>query len=125
MKKRRLLLIILSSIVTLWVLIFIFPRQHNFSDTNPLRVTDGVPMLIAHGGGNQEFPDNTLEAFYNAYSVDPNVMMETDVSITKDGVIILSHDTTLDRKTSLTNAVISEIEYSYLVEEEIDFAYQN
>ena len=42
--------------------------------------------------------DNTLEAFYNAYSVDPNFMIETDVSITKDELIILSHDITLDRK---------------------------
>lgn len=125
MKKRRVLLIILSSVITLWVLIFIFPRQHNFTDTNPLRVTDGVPMLIAHGGGNQEFPDNTLEAFYNAYSVDPNVMMETDVSITKDGVIILSHDTTLDRKTTLIHTNISDMNYSDLVEEEIDFSYHN
>lgn len=125
MKKRRLLLIILSSVVTLWVLIFIFPRQHNFTDINPMRVTDGTPLLIAHGGGNQEFPDNTLEAFYNAYSVDPNVMMETDVSITKDGVIILSHDTTLDRKTALINATISNVNYSYLVEEEVDFSYHN
>lgn len=125
MKKRRLLLIVLGSVLTLWLLVFIFPRQHNFSDTNPLRVMNGAPMLIAHGGGNQEFPDNTLEAFYNAYAVDPNVMMETDVSMTKDGVIILSHDTTLDRKTSLVNASISDITYTYLVEEEIDFSYHN
>jgi glycerophosphoryl diester phosphodiesterase len=58
---------------------------------NPLRVNRGdTPLLIAHGGGNQEFPDNTLEAYYHAYSIDPRVMLETDVNITKDGVIILS-----------------------------------
>ena len=83
-----------------------------------------MPILIAHGGGNKEFPDNTLEAFYNAYSVDPNVMMETDVSITKDGVIILSHDTTLDRKTNVTG-YFADWNYTDLIEQRVDFGYTN
>jgi glycerophosphoryl diester phosphodiesterase len=81
--------------------------------------------MIAHGGGNLEFPDNTLEAFYNAYSIDKEVMLETDVSLTKDGVIILTHDTTLDRKTTLLNAEVININYSDLVRDEVDFNYQN
>lgn len=125
MKKRRISLMIIMSILIVWFAIFIFPRPYNFREDNPLRVYEEKPMLIAHGGGNHEFPDNTLEAFYNAYSVDSNVMMETDVSITKDGVIILSHDTTLDRKTNLTYAEISEIYYTDLVNNEIDFSYHN
>lgn len=125
MKKRRVSLMILVSILIIWFVIFLFPRPYNFREENPLRVFDQKPMLIAHGGGNHEFPDNTLEAFYNAYSVDSNVMMETDVSITKDGVIILSHDTTLDRKTDLTYAQISEIYYTDLVNNEIDFSFHN
>jgi glycerophosphoryl diester phosphodiesterase len=108
-------------------LVFVFlPKPDNANGENPLRVSSGErPFLIAHGGGNHEFPDNTLEAFYHAYSVDPNVMMETDVSLTKDGFIILSHDTTLDRKTALTNALIIETNYSDLVLNEIDFSYHN
>jgi glycerophosphoryl diester phosphodiesterase len=81
--------------------------------------------MIAHGGGNLEFPDNTLEAFYNAYSIDQEVMLETDVSLTKDGVIILTHDTTLDRKTTLLNAEVININYADLVRDEVDFNYQN
>jgi glycerophosphoryl diester phosphodiesterase len=81
--------------------------------------------MIAHGGGNLEFPDNTLEAFYNAYSIDQEVMLETDVSLTKDGVIILTHDTTLDRKTTLLNAEVININYVDLVRDEVDFNYQN
>ncbi|HHU55401.1 MAG TPA: hypothetical protein GXZ48_01730 [Acholeplasmataceae bacterium] len=109
-----LLIIILSIFI-------IIPRENKVED-NPMRTR---PLLIAHGGGNKEFPDNTLEAFYNAYSVDPNFMIETDVSITKDGVIILSHDITLDRKTNLKNAYIHEVNYSDLVEGEVDFGYEN
>lgn len=85
---------------------------------------DSLPILIAHGGGNREFPDNTLEAFYNAYSVDPRVMMETDVSITKDGVVILSHDVRLDRKTNVTGE-IADWNYADLIAQKVDFGYTN
>jgi glycerophosphoryl diester phosphodiesterase len=107
-------------------LIALFPRPQNFTGVNPLRVGDGsLPLLIAHGGGNQEFPDNTLEAYYHAYSIDAHVMLETDVNLTKDGVIILSHDRSLDQKTTLRYADIIETTYQSLVEQEIDFGYAN
>jgi len=94
-------------------------------EDNPFMMEGNRPLMIAHGGGNQEFPDNTLEAYYNAYSVDANVMMETDVAMTKDGVIILTHDTTLDRKTTLQYAPVHEVTYSSLMDEEVDFGYHN
>ena len=107
-------------------LIALFPRPQNFPGHNPLRVKKGdLPLMIAHGGGNLEFPDNTLEAYYHAYSIDENVMLETDVNLTKDGVIILSHDRSLDQKTNLTDADIINEYYSDLVDDEVDFGYQN
>lgn len=107
-------------------LIALFPRPQNFPGHNPLRVEKGdLPLMIAHGGGNLEFPDNTLEAYYHAYSIDEDVMLETDVNLTKDGVIILSHDRSLDQKTTLINADIINTDYSYLVANEVDFGYQN
>jgi glycerophosphoryl diester phosphodiesterase len=121
-KKRQ----FLFSILLVYGLIALFPRPQNFPNSNPLRVERGaLPLLIAHGGGNLEFPDNTLEAYYHAYSVDENVMLETDVNLTKDGVIILSHDRSLDQKTNLINADIINTNYSYLVENEVNFGYQN
>lgn len=119
---KRVLLILLIIYATL----FLLPKPSNVSGDNPLmKDSSGKPIIIAHGGGNHEFPDNTLEAFFHAYSIDPNVMMETDVNLTKDGVIILSHDTTLDRKTSLQNADIIDINYSDLIADQVDFSYQN
>ncbi len=115
---------VLFSVAAVWIILALFPRQANFNGENPMQKDGELPILIAHGGGNREFPDNTLEAFYNAYSVDKNVMMETDVSITKDGVVILSHDTTLDRKTNVTGN-ISDWNYSDLIAEEVNFAYTN
>ena len=93
------------AIALAWLVLFLLPKPQNFALTNPMLKDGELPILIAHGGGNREFPDNTLEAFYNAYSVDPRVMMETDVSITKDGVVILSHDVRLDRKTNVTGEI--------------------
>jgi len=125
MKKRwKVLLIILAALLVAYGVIALLPRGDNYALENPMRKDEELPILIAHGGGNLEFPDNTLEAFYNAYSVDPRVMMETDVSITKDGVLILSHDTTLDRKTNVTGA-IADWNYSDLIAQKVDFGYTN
>ncbi len=116
--------LILAGVVFVYAVIALFPRFDNYKQDNPMLKDSELPILIAHGGGNREFPDNTLEAFYNAFSVDERVMMETDVSITKDGVIILSHDTTLDRKTNVTGN-ICDWNYSDLIEQKVDFGYTN
>lgn len=123
-KVWRVIGIVFACFMLVYAVLAIFPRGKNFKGDNPMRKEDELPILIAHGGGNKEFPDNTLEAFYNAYSVDKNVMMETDVSITKDGVVILSHDTTLDRKTNVTGA-IADWNYTDLMSQEVDFGYTN
>ena len=112
------------AIALAWLVLFLLPKPQNFALTNPMLKDSELPILIAHGGGNREFPDNTLEAFYNAYSVDPRVMMETDVSITKDGVVILSHDVRLDRKTNVTGE-IADWNYADLIAQKIDFGYTN
>lgn len=123
-KVIKAVLIVLAVVIGLYGILAIFPKGKNFKNENPTRSSGELPILIAHGGGNREFPDNTLEAFYNAYSVDKNVMMETDVNLTADGVIILSHDTTLDRKTNVTGKII-DWTYADLIEQEVNFGYTN
>ena len=122
--RLKIIALALASLAVVWVVLALFPRGVNFAGSNPMKKQGELPILIAHGGGNREFPDNTLEAFYNAYSVDQSVMMETDVSITRDGVVILSHDTTLDRKTNVTGK-IADWNYSDLIKNEVNFAYTN
>lgn len=124
---KKTLIIAICVVVALgiiYIVLGMLPRNKNYKSDNPMMKEGDLPVLIAHGGGNKEFPDNTLEAFYNAYSVDKNVMMETDVSITKDGVVILSHDTTLDRKTNVTGE-IADWNYSDMIEQKVDFGYTN
>ncbi len=121
-KKRQLF----GAFILIFGLIAVLPRPQNFKGENPLRVgKNELPLLIAHGGGNLEFPDNTLEAYYHAFSLNESVMLETDVNLTKDGVVILSHDRSLDQKTNLTNADIIETNYIDLVDQEIDFGFNN
>ena len=116
---------IVLALVIVYAVIALLPRPQNFAlENNPMRKTGELPILISHGGGNREFPDNTLEAFYNAYSVDPTTMMETDVSITKDGVVLLSHDTRIDRKTNQTGYII-DWNYTDLIAQRVDFGYTN
>ncbi|MBQ9121312.1 MAG: glycerophosphodiester phosphodiesterase [Clostridia bacterium] len=123
-KRLKTTAIVFAILFCVYFIIALWPRPDNYAPENPMMKDGEMPILIAHGGGNKEFPDNTLEAFYNAYSVDSRVMMETDVSITKDGVVILSHDTTLDRKTNVTGA-IADWNYSDLIAQKVDFGYTN
>ncbi len=123
-KPIKFISLILCAFLLVYLILAIFPRFDNYRAKNPMQKEGDLPLLIAHGGGNGEFPDNTLEAFYNAYSVDSRVMMETDVSITRDGVVILSHDTTLDRKTNVTGRII-DWNYSDLIAQKVDFGYTN
>lgn len=124
MKKLKIFLAILLIISLIYTALTAIPTKENYKGENNMMKDGELPILIAHGGGNKEFPDNTLEAFYNAYNIDNNVMMETDVSITKDGVVILSHDTTLDRKTNATGNII-DWNYSDLISKQVDFGYTN
>jgi glycerophosphoryl diester phosphodiesterase len=56
-------------------------------------------LNIAHQGGEDEFPSNTLYAFKRSVKAGAD-MLELDVGVTKDGKVVVSHDTTLDRVTN-------------------------
>ena len=56
-------------------------------------------LNIAHQGGEDEFPSNTLYAFKRSVKAGAD-MLELDVGVTKDGAVVVSHDTTLDRTTN-------------------------
>ena len=68
----------------------------------------GLPVLnIAHQGGEDEFPSNTLYAFKKAARAGAD-MLELDIGVTKDGKVIVMHDTTVDRVTNGRGTVISK-----------------
>ena len=67
----------------------------------------------AHRGASTYYPENTLSAFYAGLTMGANGI-ETDVHRTKDGVLVLFHDDTLDRVTD-GSGPISEHTYDQLL----------
>lgn len=63
------------------------------------------PLISAHRGGPYpSFPENAIETFQNIVDQIPAII-ECDVSMTKDSVLVLMHDNTLDRTTSGTGDI--------------------
>jgi glycerophosphoryl diester phosphodiesterase len=56
-------------------------------------------LNIAHQGGEDEFPSNTLYAFHKAMDAGAD-MLELDVGVTKDNHVVFMHDTSVDRTTN-------------------------
>ena len=65
------------------------------------------PLNIAHQGGEDEFPSNTMYAFRKARRAGAD-MLELDIGVTKDGKVIVMHDTTVDGKTNGHGTVASK-----------------
>ncbi|MDW5290970.1 glycerophosphodiester phosphodiesterase family protein [Formosa sp. PL04] len=55
-------------------------------------------MVIAHRGDWRNAPENSLQAIQNCIDMGVD-MVEIDVRETKDGQLVLMHDTTIDRTT--------------------------
>lgn len=56
------------------------------------------PLIMAHRGSNN-FPENSLQAFTEAVSMNVDVI-ETDVRLTRDEEIVIFHDESVDRITN-------------------------
>jgi glycerophosphoryl diester phosphodiesterase len=58
-----------------------------------------VAIVYAHRGGSKLRPENTILAFDHGLSLGADGL-EFDVHLSRDGVVVIHHDTTLDRTTS-------------------------
>src|SRR5690606_31412662 len=59
-----------------------------------------VPLVSAHRGGPAtDYPENAIETFQRVASKMPAII-ECDIALTKDSVLVLMHDETLDRTTT-------------------------
>lgn len=59
----------------------------------------GTPLNIAHRGARSLAPENTLEAADVAFAVGAD-LWELDVSVTRDGALVVIHDETLSRTSN-------------------------
>jgi glycerophosphoryl diester phosphodiesterase len=64
----------------------------------------GRTLVIAHGGGDGLFPENTMLAYQRSTALGSEVI-DLDVQLTGDGTLIAFHDPTLDRTTNGTGLV--------------------
>lgn len=62
------------------------------------------PLAIAHRGGGRERPDNTMAAFAHAVALGYRYV-ETDVRVTRDGILIAFHPPALDGVTDARGRV--------------------
>jgi glycerophosphoryl diester phosphodiesterase len=70
---------------------------HQFTDSTkmvPLR-----PLVYAHRGGAALRPENTIASFDNGLSLGADGL-EFDVRLSRDGVVVVHHDATLERTTN-------------------------
>jgi glycerophosphoryl diester phosphodiesterase len=63
-----------------------------------------TPRVIAHRGASGEYPENTLIAFRAAAEAGAPYF-ELDVHMTRDGVVVISHDPDLKRTCGLDAAI--------------------
>lgn len=88
--------------VGLSALFFIFPtllhRKRNYN--HPL-LNDALEkkrvLRIAHRGGSRMHMENTLEGFRKCMQTTRTDMLEMDVCFTKDGKLVVHHDSNLLR----------------------------
>ena len=81
------------------------PDQKAVED-NPFVLEKGErPLIIAHGGAKELFPENTIQAFEGVTEIGVDVL-EMDIRLTKDGILITHHDETVDRMSDGTGKVI-------------------
>src|SRR5690606_9473204 len=62
------------------------------------------PLVMAHRGGAHELEENVLASFRTCYEKGIRGF-ETDVRMTKDGVLVILHDDSLDRTHNASGAV--------------------
>ena len=67
----------------------------------------GARLVIGHRGAAARFPENTFAAFDYAVGLGVDAI-EFDIRITRDGVVVVIHDPTLDRTTGGSGQVAQQ-----------------
>ena len=112
---KKILIFICGFYLFLYILGFIIPQKI----THPVLERLSKPVTIAHQGGNKIYPDESLLAFTNAINMGIQVI-EFDIHRTKDGIIVINHDQTIDRLTNGTGLIR---EMSWVELQQVDGAY--
>lgn len=98
MKKRLLsiLLVVLLLVQLVPATVIAYPVPELGAQDGVTKFATGVPMGVAHRAAWRMAPENSLLAVAASISMGIDVA-ELDVKMTKDGVLVLSHDGSIDR----------------------------
>ena len=72
----------------------------------------GKMLVAAHRGDSYNHAENTMDAFRAAIQAGAD-MIETDVHLTRDGVLVLIHDDKVDRTTD-GHGLVAEMTFEEL-----------
>lgn len=64
-----------------------------------------LPMIAAHRGGADNFPENTMLAYLSAVGEIGVEMLESDVHLTKDGYLVYNHDDYIDETCNVNGDI--------------------
>lgn len=98
-----------TSILLIGLLLFgnIFSQEQQFYNKCAPKI-----MVVAHRGAHTVFPENSVPAIQEALEIGVD-FVEIDIRHTKDSVLVLMHDKTLDRTTNgeglVENYTLNEI----------------
>ena len=99
--------------------------------TGPPALIHEHPIAMAHRGSMLLWPENTMTAFQEAVDLGYRYL-ETDLQISRDGVLVTFHDDTIDRTTDGTGLVsdhslaeLQELDAGYRFEIDGDSPYRS
>jgi glycerophosphoryl diester phosphodiesterase len=96
----------------------------------PVALGHEHPIAMAHRGSGLLWPENTMVAFQGAVDLDYRYL-ETDLQMTRDGILVTIHDDTVDRTTDGTGSVsdhsleeLRSLDAGYRFEREGDYPHR-
>lgn len=100
LKKLLNVIIVLLALVAAAAIVLVWLAKP--ADACPACLRDlPRPLVIAHQGGEELWPSNTMYAYERAVALGVD-MLEMDLHVTADGALVLMHDETVDRTTDGT-----------------------
>ena len=115
--RRKILSMMISAIMVLMAVSCAHKEQYA-SRTEMILAQINDPnseyvIVISHRGDWRNYPENSIPAIESVIRMGAD-MMELDVKMTKDSVLILMHDKTIDRMTN-GKGLVSDITYDSLM----------
>ena len=119
MKKRKGLKIfgcIIAFIAVFFIVINVIEPKDNV-ENNPFVVANGeLPMIAAHRGGSDNYPENTILAYREAVITLGVDIIESDLYLTKDGYLVYNHDSYIDETCNVNGDIsLDEVEALFVV----------